>query len=509
MPSAQTQLKIPETWRPHLEGRPGGALDAKALTALLASGEYEYGPNFEQSRRDWLDAPYALVAVYGLEAVEHLKDLVPLGSYVDADVQQAAAEALSAIPTDEAMWALLDRATQQTVLDQPQVAGFERNFQGALLAAIERFPRRAIQILAVAAKERSPDRYGPMLARAVRQFTDVAEALLSSLDAPLQPLVAAAIAEANVPVATADALPAVLATPPWTRPKKKTKKRKALALETPDLTDALVWRPGEQAQWDARGGTWGLGGFKAKDVLALRTRADWDALAEKDAKRFASYGYQSPAQIARKHLRRTVEDAMPKLVAEHGLKALEAALSFAEESPKAGCAMLAPYASPRAAEAIALAFAKHKSTKNACERWLRRHAELAATVLIPQALGKDRSKATRATRALAFLIGPRREVVLAVANSYGKDVPEALLALFAGDPLLKLPRKIPKLPDFWRAGAAEAPRLKSGEALPASALDDFVTMLAFSKAVREVQAACEPSSIARFSWSLFEAWLAG
>ncbi|MEM9187704.1 MAG: DUF4132 domain-containing protein [Myxococcota bacterium] len=518
LPNEET-LKIPESWRPHLEGRAHGPLDLAEVEKLV-SGEWDFGAvsDFQRFHEDLVDAPYVLVEYYGEAALEPLTEaLAAIGGYVEPDVQRAAAEAISIIPTDDAYRALLERATQSVAHANPHLARFEPYYGGALREASNRFPRRAIRLLAETAATSGAERYETLLGRVVRQHLDVATEVVSTLAEPARDRVESAIAGAAQPKASLDELPEVLASPPWTRPKPKKKKPKALTLEPLPVETAMAWRPDEREAWAKQRGGWSPAVFSEQDFLALKTTDDWAALGKKRAKGFQSYGATSVEQVARKWGRRAAEGAMRSLVARFELGALDFAISFAYESPKDGYAHLGPFVGPEVANAVAFGLSKHKSAKAASEKWLRRHPEAAAKVFIPQALGADRGVAGRACLALRYLYeGDHRPIVEAVAERYGPSVPAATAALFGGDELMRLPRKLPAFPAFWAAEAMIAPTLlASRKSLPPPAIDSLATMLAISKpgavyaGVRQVQAACDPASMARFAWSLFEAWLAG
>jgi hypothetical protein len=79
--------------------------------------------------------------------------------------------------------------------------------------------------------------------------------------------------------------------------------------------------------------------------------------------------------------------------------------------------------------------------------------------------------------------------------------------------LLDLPDRIPRLPQFYKDRVHPAPVLSPGRVpLPPEAVRHLATMLCFSPVdppyagLRQVAAACEPSSLTEFVWSIFSAW---
>lgn len=107
---------------------------------------------------------------------------------------------VSWLPTDEAMRALIDRSEHKLV-------------GPVLVAAAKRFPRRAVRLLAEAKPAKTVT---GVLRLQVLSDPELATAVLPDLGAAARGRVEAVLAaRATHPVATADRLPAVLATPPW------------------------------------------------------------------------------------------------------------------------------------------------------------------------------------------------------------------------------------------------------------------------------------------------------
>jgi len=149
------------------------------------------------------------------------------------------------------------------------------------------------------------------------------------------------------------------------------------------------------------------------------------------------------------------------------------------------------------------------------QRWLLAHARAAATALIPVAVGAAGKPRDAAEAGLRFLAanGCEREIMDAAAR-WGEEAREAVRAVLDFDPLAFFPARLPKMPGFWQPAAFQRPLLRDrSAALPLSAVEALGTMLAFSRldepyaGIAVVKEACDPASLARFAWDLFNAWL--
>ncbi|MBK7053082.1 MAG: DUF4132 domain-containing protein [Rhodoferax sp.] len=100
-----------------------------------------------------------------------------------------------------------------------------------------------------------------------------------------------------------------------------------------------------------------------------------------------------------------------------------------------------------------------------------------------------------------------------MAATYGQGMVDALQALLSADPLLVLPGRMPKLPDFFNAAAFHRPELLNGQPLPPEAVEHIGLMLAISKldapyaGLEIVRQTCTRASLAAFAWDLFQVWL--
>lgn len=108
------------------------------------------------------------------------------------------------------------------------------------------------------------------------------------------------------------------------------------------------------------------------------------------------------------------------------------------------------------------------------------------------------------------------EAVLARVSPPGPEAgPEDLPPVLVRPPWTeKKAKKPPRMPDFWEPRAFSQPRLRSGMALPLTAVVHLGTMLALARldapdaGIAEVKEACDPASLEAFVWDLFSVWLA-
>jgi predicted DNA-binding WGR domain protein len=401
---------------------------------------------------------------------------------------------LARLPTDEALRLLAERLHRVNVPE-------------ALAAAAARFPARALRVLTAVAEHGGP----------------AAEIAREHLAAHVRthPELGAANRHGLRPDAPADALPAVLADPPWTKPAGKPVLVTGLTATEPA---GVEWLPGEREACDRLlpPDDWGYDwerdprfgwAEKAERVLSGRwaDRAGLDFLAD------------APAEVARPVLAdwrldgRTDDhslDNFRRVVARFGADALPLVLSASKVG--AGTELLLPFTGPEVTERCTEWLVSAKSLRPLALRWLDRHPESAAHHLVPAALGKAgpaRRRAEAGLRALAER--GHRAAVLAAADGYGADAGAGVRALLATDPLDVLPAKLPAVP-AWADPAGLPQLLLAGgaQALSTTATGHLLTMLALSTpdsgyaGVPPVIAACDPESLRDFGWALFQAWIA-
>lgn len=302
--------------------------------------------------------------------------------------------------------------------------------------------------------------------------------------------------------------PPVLLEPRWLS-RKPTPNLPTLTLTPLNSEPSIVWPKGLREEWLERRGkvhpwmqpedgnyepllaSWGtrsdlLG--SAPEAVVRPYLCHWNPAKQYDAQNWAMH-----------------------LIARYELDVLPNALAYLKaDAPDAMPCML-PFRTPEVAAGAAMALQKFKSVRKEARAWLRRHPEAAFEGLLPLAFSAKRGERTSALGAIALLVGEGHGPTLErVAARYGEAVATATTPLLNRDLLDQLPEKMPELPEWTRN--VVPPELRSGGCLPEQALTNFLTMLAIS-AVGRVYAgvpiaaqALTPASLARFSWSLFEAW---
>ena len=455
--------------------------------------------------RDYL--PSALEGL-GVDALELLRGMATQ-PYSNAESRRGWAELVSVINSDEAMTLLLDH------LDK-EVMPF------ALEAGL-RWPGRALRLLVPRASQRGKEAEAPrvVLTTLVRRASDAVKAELPGLSEEARKLVTSlqlVSAGPDVPEASPSQLPPVLANPPW-----KAGKPAALPVladvTPPAIADALVWREGEREAWSQEK-SWEYG-----ERYAEYTPAQWDAarktLPPLTARPRASFFVFAPVDLALRHLAHFQPDHwgdeawLPAIAAHLGLAALPPLLQFVTAKGGESYRLLLPFGVSRLAPQVAEAFAGSKKARPHARAWLLRHPEHAAAGLLPAALGKQGKLKEAACAALRLLATHGHEAtVLGVARRVSPQVREAATQVLAFDPLQLFPQKLPKLPGFFAPGGLPRPLLADRSArLPVAAVETLGMCLAISPleepyaGLAQVKAACEPASLARFAWGLFEAWM--
>src|SRR5690606_18238109 len=272
-------------------------------------------------------------------------------------------------------------------------------------------------------------------------------------------LVDAILDASEVERAASDDLPEVLRDPPWLRGDKpaKKKKPKKLAIEPLPVREGMVWREGEREKWAASAPRGHL------TQVSPRNDDGWRALrGPYMAHNGALFCLIAPEHIARaevsklrpsKPLARNQAPFMRALVARLELDAQDAALAFAQASPKDGGELLLPFGTLAAADHIAR---RAKKREAPALRWLARHAERSALSFIPRALAGD----SCAAHALSLLARSQPATLDRVAARYGEEAAGALAPLLMTSELDGLPRKLPALPALWSPAAMPAPILR-------------------------------------------------
>ncbi|WP_405016159.1 DUF4132 domain-containing protein [Kitasatospora sp. NBC_00070] len=417
------------------------------------------------------------------------------------------AAAVVQFPTDDAFRLLLDRREQKPV-------------RPALQEAMRRYPVRAVRLLAAAALADDP---GAATARqllrtqlalnpaalpeVLPQLDEQSAELVHSLDG----------SRGRVAAATPEALPPLLLSPPWTRPRTSRRARVLDGLQ-PDGTAQLVWLPGEQQSW---------AGTEAP-AWQYPAATDWaaeaaDAFRNRDSLWWAGrLLMQGPVEVLTPwltgwrptELRRGQEQLRP-VVARYGLAALPMAAAVAAAQPGTLAPLLLPFLDVAAARVMADCLVRLKSMQQTARSWFDRHGVPAALLLIPDAVGpagRARDAAEQALRLVAGSAG-RETVLTAVVGRYGEQAAEIAAEALATDPLESaLPARMPVLPGWAHPAVLPQLLLHSGEALPDEAVRHVLTVLALSKqrdpypGLAVVLETCRADSLAAFGWALFEEW---
>ncbi len=459
------------------------------------------------------------------------------------------AELLLEFPSDQAFGALLARIDDRAV-------------QPVLLRAVERYPVRALRLLAAAAQD------GGVTARHLleRELRGAAASgRLPALLARLDPATAAFLrtlpaAGPAVPVADAAEWPAVLASPPWQRPRPRPagKPRVPTDLTGPTgptastgpatwtgSTDStgpaageepeLHWQDGERELWmaparcsdawhshpeDTDWAAVGAAEFAAARSLWAACQVLWQAPVEVMSPLLADWRPEE--------LYYGLETLRPVL-AKYGRAAVPVAVRTALMRPAQLAPLLLPVLDVAAARLMAEGLTTRKSVRATARSWFARHGTAGALLLVPDALGEPGPRRTAAEQALRLIAsGPgggsgaadgsgAGALRAAVAGRHGAAAAEAVGAVLAVDPLVgALPARLSEPPPWLDPVLLPPLPLRSGAALPAAAVRDVLVMLALSKSgapypgLALVAEACAPGAWPAFCWAVFEEWrLAG
>ncbi|MGA5821153.1 WGR and DUF4132 domain-containing protein [Kitasatospora sp. NPDC094028] len=451
------------------------------------------------------------------------------GNHLYSDKRKQLLDAVAELPSDEGFRGLL--AYQEN----------DKAARGALVAAMRRYPRRALRLLAEAAAAPADPAARRLAHQLLTPHVAAHRAAALELLPELTPEQAAVVEPLTdpgdrVPDVPAESLPELLASPPWTRPRSTAKPRVLTGLTLPEEPEEpqeprLRWLPGEREAWAA-----------SESWYARWSDGDWPrtagtlraAIGQSGTARFRSNRHEELAlfaygdeELGRPLIAQWRGDeylwdatgALRRVAARFGPDALEPMRAAALQNPAAHASLLLPYLDARVAETMADWLVRLKSAGDTARSWFTRHGLDAARLLVPAAVGKAGAARRGAEQALR-LIGAAEgaAAVCAVAGGYGPEAEEAVGALLSADPLVNvLPAKLPRLGDW--ADPMMLPQLlvRGGAgALPAEAVRHVLTMLSLSKpgafypGLDEVAQVCEPRSLSDFGWAVFEQWrLAG
>lgn len=467
--------------------------DSQVLPSTPVPGNVLLGNPYD---REPQDLAVTLIDGCGIGAAPFLSTVEV--AYSNAELARARCAVLAALGCDVAFKALLDGIEQKEA-------------QAALAEAAKRQPRRAVRLTAEVALQRGKagDTARSILTGLVRRFPAIVAEVAGSASTEAVRVLETLRADGAQPSeeAVLDDLPEVLRQPPWRAARKPAGQVILDSVPSVSIPDRMVWAPGEREAWRVQTG------FRAvkHDV------AEWRAVAAASSPVSVATLAGCPAEHARAIAPRATEQSWydhawyPSIAAKHELEAVgffsrRIATDAARVLPS-----LVPYSHAAFASVIAAAQGQ-KSVRQECRAWLLRHPEHATAGLLPIALGKPGRQRKEAESALRFLAANGHEAtVLGVAKRAG--VGEAMADLLTFNPLHVLPAKVPKLPDFVDPSTLSRPLLASGKALPLSAVEAVLTMLAFSPldepyaGIAQVKQACDAASLARLAWDIFQAWI--
>jgi hypothetical protein len=413
-------------------------------------------------------------------------------------------KALAGLPSDE-------------VADYLTAKLHESDVMGVATEFAQRYPLRILRAVASQLPDASDARRERLTL--LLQTDPAVEAALPHLDAAARAVLAPLFDMPDrMPYADPADLPRLLTAPPWT---VKRAKRKAVVVEglVPPPINRVVWAAGEQEDFAATRYDFG----DSRDEDAWRKEARRLELRKLPSDEGLHFLAHAPRDIAapvadRWHARPPFgywgPDQLKKALARFETTvAFEIARGAGAEAATREAAL--PIANLPAARAMAEALVRLKSMRATAIAWLDRHAEDAAVLLVPDALGADKTLSKHAEAALAFLAARHgADAVREAAKQYGDEASAALESLLDADPLNPVGITIPK-PVAWAAPPLLPQVLLAGgeRALPPSAIAHLLTVLAIATpeypyaGVEVVAEACDGPSLTRFSLALFEQWL--
>jgi hypothetical protein len=299
---------------------------------------------------------------------------------------------------------------------------------------------------------------------------------------------------AAAPAASTSDLPSCLVSPPWRAPAQATKKKtakktteksaknaseKEIDLAIPDAP-AVHLRPGHHLNWIVR-----KNGLYEQALTAF-------ASGEK------IYWSTENLEGVISHLGAPAIPKALEIAAEHTTRFLELLLNI--ESPRSAV-LVAPFLA-KSAEAPRIG------------AWLVEHARVAATGLVPAALGSDAKVRASARAAIATLVsrGERNAVKQAADACAASKAAHAMIEEAVNEAtMLERPKK---LPAFAKVDALPAPVLRKGAApLPPEAMTTLLELLVALPKDRahpmsaELKTSCTPESLDAFAWTLLSDWV--
>ncbi|MEV3937120.1 DUF4132 domain-containing protein [Glycomyces sp. NPDC049804] len=480
---------------------------SRLLLEVVASAEHLAALDVALLGRYWVPTGEIadLLHRLGAEALPVIEHYLEGHNYTDE--LKTLYRALAAMPGREPLGMLLDR------IREPHVMGFA-------IEAAANFPRRAVELIAQRAPEADEAERGRLSAILHSDPILIDTVLPLADEATREALAALTTGREAVPEAPAEAVPALLASPPWTA---ATDASAPVVLKLDPLPiSTATWAEGEREAWSSlhhhaferhRGHEeW------TPDRWTEATR-EFDALDPHDQAVMLAL---APPETAAELLPRWKTsgryyrvELLQRLMANLGAAAVAPVAASTVVDAEDHRILMLPFADLAGARYAADALVRLKTMRPFAIKWLDRHTADAAALLVPDALGRPkklRAGAEAALRYLAATHGP--DLVREAAARYGDEAAAAIGALVDIDPLMPVGIPIPK-PAPWVSPLLLPQVLLNGRehALPHAAVRHLVTVLALGTpefeypGVAVVAAACDRTSLTRFSIALFEQWL--
>ncbi|MFD0901713.1 DUF4132 domain-containing protein [Actinomadura sediminis] len=333
----------------------------------------------------------------------------------------------------------------------------------------------------------------------------------------------------RVPEAPTGAVPPLLSTPPWTRPRAPRAAEPIVVqgLRKPKTPAAESWPPGLREEFAAVSDTW------RRNEAPVPDDVDWAWIAEyfrsgaalrdgRGGMRGARYRWlvlDGPDDLARELLADTryfgdwagwvYVTPLKRFAARHGLAARPLILHAAKAH--LSCAQaLVPFVDDATAQFMIKGMGK-SGVESASRAWFAWHGPAAAPFVVAEALRKPGPKRTYAEHGIAIIVREHGGAcVLDAARRYG-DAAVAAMEALGLDPLDRYPDPLPE-PDEEHVRARYPQVLLRGreQALPVWATRNLVTMLRISS-IEDPYAGCEPvfehldpDSLAELAWAVYQ-----
>ncbi|BEL12657.1 hypothetical protein Q0Z83_108480 [Actinoplanes sichuanensis] len=388
---------------------------------------------------------------------------------------------LAVLPGEETMRGLIDR------LDQ-------RHVREALTEAATRFPEPALRLLsAPSGKPQVTD----LLSARVRADPSLAERVATTLPTAQAARIRACLsAAATVAPAPPEALPPLLADPPWRRRRKGPPV--VLDLTAPEPPTTVEWKPGERAEWlstpldrpddpvsaaglgdrfvgAGRDTSAGAASADTKDWAGSAGTKDWAGVAGRlergevvGWREAAEFFVAGPEEVARPLLAEWkpvpepgCEPWMRRIVARFEADALPLLRRLAFHDSMLSGPLMLPFVSPDIPWRMQVRLHDRGRTGQAARAWLDRQPGSAASRLMPRAFGPDGTARRSAQHTLVYMVATgHTEILREVADSYGPETRAAVEELVTIDPLAILPTRLPAIPKWFDPALLPPVRLR-------------------------------------------------